>query len=105
MLWLVNALAFYICFAAFDIRTPYVGALLLQGLLVLGIALPSTPGYIGPFEAAIVAALGLYGVPNELAFSYALAFHVTTFVPIILLGAWSLARTPLQLGDLRRSAT
>lgn len=103
VLWLVNALAFAICFAAFDIRVPYTGALLLQGLLVLGIAIPSTPGFVGPFEAAITAALGLYGVPKDLAFSYAVTFHVTTFLPIVLLGAWSLLRTPLQLSDLRRS--
>jgi uncharacterized protein (TIRG00374 family) len=103
VLWLVNALAFFICFAAFDIHVPYTGALLLQGLLVLGIAIPSTPGFVGPFEAAITAALGLYGVPKDLAFSYAVTFHVTTFLPIVLLGAWSLLRTPLQLSDLRRS--
>jgi hypothetical protein len=41
-------------------------------------------------------------VPNALASSYAIAFHATTFLPIILLGAWSLARTPIGLGDLRR---
>ena len=48
-----------------------------------------------------MAALALYRVPNDLASSYAIAFHATTFVPIILLGAWSLARTPLALSDLR----
>lgn len=105
VLWLTNALAFYICFDAFGISAPFVGALLLQGLLALGIALPSTPGFIGPFEAAIVAALGLYGVPKDIAFSYALTFHITTFFPIILLGAWSLITTPMQLSDLRRSAS
>ena len=52
-------------------------------------------------SALIVAALALYRVPNDLASSYAIAFHATTFLPIILLGAWSLARTPLALTDLR----
>lgn len=103
-LWLVNALSFYVGFAAFDIRVGYAGALVLQGLLVLGVAVPSTPGYVGPFEAAIVAALALYGVPSGFSFSYAIAYHVTTFIPITLLGLWSLARTPVGLGDLRRSA-
>ncbi len=103
-LWLVNALSFYVAFAAFDIRVGYAGALVLQGLLVLGVAVPSTPGYLGPFEAAIVAALALYGVPSASGFSYAIAYHVTTFIPITLLGLWSLARTPVGLGDLRRSA-
>lgn len=103
VLWLVNALAFYIGFAAFDIPVSYLGALLLQGLLVLGISIPSSPGFFGPFEAVIVAVLSLYSVPSSLAFSYAIAFHVTSFIPITLLGLWSLARIPGGLGALRRS--
>jgi uncharacterized protein (TIRG00374 family) len=101
ILWLTNALAFYVGFKAFDIQVGYLGALLLQGILVFGIAVQLTPGFVGQFEAAIVAALALFRVPNDLASSYAIAFHVTTFVPIILLGAWSLARTPVALSDLR----
>jgi hypothetical protein len=94
VLWLANALAFYVAFAAFDIPVSYLGALLLQGLLILGISLPSTPGFFGPFEAVIVAVLALYGVPKDVAFSYAIAFHITSFIPITLLGLWSLARNP-----------
>jgi glycosyltransferase 2 family protein len=94
VLWMVNAFAFYVGFAAFDIPVSYLGALLLQGLLVLGISIPSTPGFFGPFEAVIVAVLSLYGVPKDVAFSYAIAFHITSFVPITLLGLWSLIRNP-----------
>jgi uncharacterized protein (TIRG00374 family) len=101
-LWLVNALAFYAGFAAFDIPVSYVGALLMQGLLVLGISIPSTPGFFGPFEAVIVAALALYGVPRDLAFTYAISFHVTTFIPITVLGLWSLTRVPGGFKGLRR---
>jgi glycosyltransferase 2 family protein len=102
VIWLVNGLAFYLGFAAFEIPVSYAGALLMQGLLVLGISVPSTPGFFGPFEAVIVAVLALYGVPGSLAFSYALAFHITTFVPITLLGLWSLTRTPEGFSLLRR---
>ena len=103
VLWLVNALAFYVGFAAFDIPVSYLGALLLQGLLVLGVSLPSTPGFFGPFEAVIVAVLALYGIPKDLAFSYAIAFHITSFVPITLLGLWSLARNPGAFSIGRRA--
>jgi uncharacterized protein (TIRG00374 family) len=103
VLWCVNALAFHVAFAAFGIPVGYGGALVMQGVLVLGISVQFTPGFVGQFEAAIVAALALYGISNALASSYAIAFHMTTFVPIILLGAWSLMRTPVALSDLRRS--
>jgi uncharacterized protein (TIRG00374 family) len=105
VLWLVNAFAFYLCFDAFGIAVDFWGALLLQGVLIFGIAVQLTPGFVGQFEAAIVAALALYGVPNDLASSYAIAFHGFTFLPIILLGAWSLAHTPVALSDLRQPKT
>jgi uncharacterized membrane protein YbhN (UPF0104 family) len=104
VLWLVNALAFYLGFAAFDIPVSYVGALLLQGLLMLGISVPSTPGFFGPFEAVIVAVLALYGIPGGLAFSYAIAFHITTLLPITVLGLWSLTRIPDGFSVVRRAA-
>jgi uncharacterized protein (TIRG00374 family) len=102
VLWFVNAYALYAGFQAFDISVDLLGAFLLQGILVLGISVQLTPGFVGQFEAAIVAALALYGVPNDLASSYAIVYHGATFLPIILLGAWSLARTPVALADLRR---
>jgi uncharacterized protein (TIRG00374 family) len=101
VLWLVNALAFYVAFRAFGIRVGFMGALLLQGILIFGITVQLTPGFLGQFEAAIVAGLALFQVPTAVASSYAIAFHATTFIPIVLLGAWSLARTPVALSDLR----
>jgi uncharacterized protein (TIRG00374 family) len=102
VLWLVNAASFWIAFAAFDLPVGFAGALLLQGLLVFGIAVPSTPGYVGVFEAVISAVLLLYGVSATRGAAYALVYHVTTFIPITVLGAWSLARTGLSLGEIRR---
>lgn len=104
VLWLVNAASFWIGFSAFDLPVGFAGALLLQGLLVIGISVPSTPGFVGPFEAVIVAVLALYGIPRDPAFSYAITYHAATFLPIVLLGIWSLARTPIALSDARRGA-
>ena len=72
-LWTMNALALWVSFAAFDIPVGFGGALLMQGVLVIGISVQLTPGFVGQFEAAIVAALALYGVPNDVASSYSIA--------------------------------
>jgi glycosyltransferase 2 family protein len=101
--WGLSALSFYVMFAAFGIEVSFAGALLMQSLIMLGIAVPSTPGYVGVFEAPIIAVLGLYHVDASLAATYAFTYHITTFIPITLLGAWSVARTNIGLRDLRRS--
>jgi uncharacterized protein (TIRG00374 family) len=102
--WLVNALSFYVFFAAFGIPVNFAGALLLQSILAFGVAVPSTPGYVGVFEAAAFAALSLYGIPKDNIISYALTYHITTFIPITLLGLWSVVRTNLGLRQLRQTA-
>jgi glycosyltransferase 2 family protein len=104
VIWLVNGASFSAAFAAFGIDVGFGGALLLQSLLVLGIAVPSTPGFFGPFEAAIKAVLLLFAVESSAAVAYGLTYHFTTFVPITLLGLWSLARTPVSLQAARGGA-
>lgn len=103
-LWTLHALALWVSFAAFDIPVGFGGALVLQGILVIGVSVQLTPGFVGQFEALVVAALALYGISNDVASSYAIAYHGATFVPITLAGAWSLARTPVALSDLRGTA-
>ncbi len=101
VLWLVNAASFALCFRAFDLPVATEGALLLQGLIGFGVALPSSPGFFGPFEAATRVTLALYGIGADQAVSYAVAYHIAGFVPITLLGAYSLSRTHVRLGELR----
>jgi uncharacterized protein (TIRG00374 family) len=104
VLWLINAAAFAICFRAFGIDVPLEAALLLQGIIGFGVALPSTPSGLGVFEAATLLTLQLYGVDSSLAVSYALTYHLTTFLPITLLGLWSLSRLHLKLRELSTAA-
>jgi uncharacterized protein (TIRG00374 family) len=104
VLWIKNAAAFAICFRAFGLDVPLEAALLLQGIIGFGVAIPSTPAYGGVFEAATLFTLQLYGVDPSLAIAYALTYHLTTFVPITLLGLWSLSRLHLRLGELSTAA-
>jgi len=104
VLWLVNALAFAICFRAFALPVPPEGALLLQGLIGFGVAIPSAPGYAGVFEAATMLTLQFYGIDAAVALAYAVVFHVAGFIPITLLGLYALSRAQLRLVDLRGAA-
>ena len=100
-IWLVSAASFFVMFSAFDIQVSFGGAVLLQSAMAFGIAVPSTPGFFGPFEAAIVAVLSLFGVSDTTAFSYAVTYHLTTLLPVTLLGLVSLAVSPIAFRDLK----
>lgn len=102
LVWWVYAASFWLCFQAFGIQIPWSAPFLLQGLIGFGVAIPSSPGFFGPFEAVTRATLGLYGVNPGQAVSLAVAYHLGTFVPITVLGLWSLSRAHLHLADLKR---
>jgi glycosyltransferase 2 family protein len=102
--WLTNALAFWIAFRAVGINAPYSAALFLQGLISIGVAIPSSPGFFGPFEAFAKTGLQIYGVPVTAAVTWAVGFHLLSFVPITALGAYYFSRLGLSLSEMRASA-
>jgi uncharacterized protein (TIRG00374 family) len=101
-LWLTNALSFWIAFQAVGVHVPWTAALFLQGLIALGVAVPAAPGFFGIFEVCATLGLGVYGVPKELAVSWAIGYHVLSFIPITLIGAWYFARLGLHLSEVEQ---
>jgi uncharacterized membrane protein YbhN (UPF0104 family) len=82
------------------IDVSWSATLFVQGLIVVGVALPSAPGYFGLFETAAVISLGLYGIDESAAVAWALVFHVVTFIPITLIGAYYFAKLGLTMGEI-----
>ena len=100
-LWTVNAWSFALALQSFGLPSDLGTAILVQTCVVFGVALPSTPGFAGVFEGGFKAAALLLGLPQTAVFAAAITYHVLSFIPITLLGAWSLSRTGLTLGELK----
>lgn len=98
--WLVQPLAFWLGFRAFGIEVPLLVTLFVQGVIVIVVALPSTPGFVGLFELAAVASLGAYGVNATLAGTWAATFHLLSYIPITLFGAYYFARAGMTMGQI-----
>ena len=78
------------------------------GITMFGIALPAPPGFAGVFEAAVRAALAVFGVSGEnlaaRALAFALVFH---WGPYLLLSLWAgyyVWRDKMGIGRLFRFA-
>jgi uncharacterized protein (TIRG00374 family) len=99
--WLVNVAGVYAMFEAYALDMPAAAAFLLLAIVAVALAVPSTPGYVGPFQAATVVALGLYGVPKTTALSMSIVYHVVNYVPITVIGLAFLGALNLTLGELR----
>ncbi len=81
--WLLNGLTYWSTFAALQSFNPgVVDALFIQSGTALAIAVPSTPGYIGPFEASLRVLLAPYPIPTDTVVSYALLLRFLMYVTI-----------------------
>ncbi|MDX1395080.1 MAG: lysylphosphatidylglycerol synthase transmembrane domain-containing protein [Gemmatimonadota bacterium] len=101
IVWLTNAFSFYLGFLAFEIERPgMVGAMLLQSIISLFVALPSTPGFFGPFEFGARVGLELYSVEPARIISFAASYHLATFLPVTLLGIWYMRKLGLSRSEI-----
>ncbi|MEO7963636.1 MAG: lysylphosphatidylglycerol synthase transmembrane domain-containing protein, partial [Gemmatimonadaceae bacterium] len=99
-MWLVNALAFWIGFLAVGINSPFSAGVMLMGVIAIGVAIPSSPGFFGVFEFFAKEGLALYGVSKELAVSWSLGYHLLSFIPITLIGLYYFGRLGLRFREL-----
>ncbi|MDX2240329.1 MAG: lysylphosphatidylglycerol synthase transmembrane domain-containing protein [Leptolyngbyaceae cyanobacterium bins.302] len=100
LIWSLTALTYWTGLLAFGITSPgLIGAFFMQSVVALAIALPSSPGYVGPFEAAIRFSLSLYAVSPNTIIAYALTLRLLMFVSLTLIGYAIAAHLGLSKAD------
>ena len=102
--WTFLAIGFHLGLRAFDIdAVGFAGALFLQAMVGFAVAIPSTPGFFGPWEAASRFSLALWGIDEGRAVSFAVTFHTGSYLLMTAVGAFYLWRLGLRWRDVRTS--
>lgn len=98
VIWLLETVKYWFVMHAFAFTVPFVGLMLMNGVVNLTTTLPSAPGYIGTFEvgARVLEALK---VPYDLAFGYTVVLHVALWLPITALGGYYMWREGVRWRD------
>lgn len=100
--WLCEAGMYLILAGAFGLGIDWPVALLTTAVANLFTLLPSSPGYVGIFEAGVLAVLvGLLGLPEAASLSYAIVLHGALWLPVTALGLVLWSRESLSWGALR----
>lgn len=78
--------------------------LLTTGIANLATLVPSSPGYVGPYEAAVILVLnGALGLSRELALSYGVLMHVMLWLPVTIWGVIEWSRLHLSLRQVEQA--
>ncbi|MEX1248571.1 MAG: lysylphosphatidylglycerol synthase transmembrane domain-containing protein [Anaerolineales bacterium] len=100
--WLFNVIWYYVLLRSFLPEATWLWAFFSIAVASLGVALPSSPAYIGVLETALVAALSLFGVDPAIALAYALVAHILYFIITGLIGIIGFWQQGQSLGDVYR---
>lgn len=86
LIWLPIILTNYLLFLSFNLGIPFIAAPVLLIITAFGVALPSSPGFIGTFEFFSILALSLFQVKKEDALGLSIVLHVSHFIPVTSIG-------------------
>jgi uncharacterized protein (TIRG00374 family) len=96
MYWLIGEYGF-------NLGLPFFAYMITTGAANLSTLVPSTPGYIGVFEAAAMGVLvGLFNSNQPQALSYVLVLHAALYFPVTLWGIIYMFRESISWSDLGR---
>ena len=84
--WLLWAAGAWLVADALGIDLALWQAAFMTGLVNLGTAVPSSPGFVGTYQWLCVSGLGLFDVGASQAFAFSLLLQAVWFVPTTLVG-------------------
>ncbi len=84
--WAFELAVYLLISAAFGVKIPFVGCLVMLCAANLGMLAAPTPAGLGIFQGAIVFALESFDVPYEQRMAVALILHATQIVPTTIIG-------------------
>jgi uncharacterized protein (TIRG00374 family) len=84
--WSVAAVGAYLVARSVGVDVEPLQAVFLTSALAFGVAIPSSPGYIGTYQLIAVEALGLLDVDPSQALAFSILMHASWFVPTTLVG-------------------
>ena len=86
VIWLAETVKYWFVMHAFQFHVDFYVLMLMNGVVNLATTIPSSPGYVGTFDAPGIKILEGFNVSPANATSYTLVLHAALWLPITLLG-------------------
>ncbi len=99
LVWSLEAGLFAALLPIFGLGLNVVTAVVAMSLTNLGLLVPSSPGFIGPFHYFCSRALMARGVDESTAVAYATLVHLAFYVPVTIWGAAAMLWYGVEVGS------
>ena len=103
-IWSISGITFWSALHAFNLQLPgFTGALFVQSLEAMATIIPSTPGHLGAFEAAIRFGLSFYEIPSNTIVAYTLLLRLVMNGGVLAVGLLFACHLGLKRSDFQKS--
>lgn len=101
--WFTWACGAWMMARAVDIELTATAVIFTFGVLALGSAIPSAPGFVGTYHWIAASALQLFGVSAANSLAFAVLLHAAWFIPTTIAGLVAMIRLGLDFTAIRQA--
>ena len=99
--WCFELGLFFVLMLSFGLPASYPLALLVGSAANFATLIPSSPGYVGTFDGALIGVLrDVAGVTASQALAYDVVVHATLFLPVVVVGTLVLWRSHVSIEQI-----
>jgi len=102
--WLLNGTLIYLSLWSFNVAVSPLVACIVLGVVALGVAVPSSPGYFGVIQFCFMAVLKLFGADEADVFAASVYYHLSQYIPVTLVGLYYFNTTGLKFSEVEAAA-
>ena len=94
-IWALECVVAYLIINSFGVIFPISAALFVLSLITFSTMIPSTSIFLGPFQAAYILALSIYGIDKEFALAASVVHNVILTLIVTIIGLTCLLKTQI----------
>ncbi len=100
--WLCMSIGLYFAILTLNISIPFRYIPFVCALLNMGVAVPSSPGYVGVYQFLLVYLLSIFDVPKYEGFTVSVLYHASWYFPYNILGFIFLMKEHLKFKEIKK---
>ena len=97
IIWMIECYVAYLILGSFSLGLSFSAALFVISLISFSTMIPSTSVFLGPYQAAYILALGIYGIDKSTALAISTIHQGLLIIMLTVIGCIYLIKFNLEI--------
>lgn len=102
LIWGCSALSIYSLFICTRITIPFDGIVLVMVASIIGLLIPTSPGFVGNYQYASILALSIYNIPHPVVLVFAIVHYFSGVGLEMIMGILAFPFINLSIPEIKK---